>query len=238
MFVLDIKILIALHKPYWVPKDNVYFPLHVGREGKKNIGFCGDNTGDNISIKNPNFCELTGLYWAWKNLNCEYIGLCHYRRYFAKRNKPFFWQKKESLIFKRADYEKLLFSYDVILPKPFKFGKESIREQYAKCHKVKDLGLLAESIQELYPEYLQAFNSVMSENKIYALNMFAMSKKNFDNYCSWLFPILFSLEQKVDLRGYDSYQARIFGFMSERLFNVWLKSQNFRIKEVPVLFLE
>ena len=75
---MDIKILVATHKAYWMPEDDVYLPLHVGREGKQDLGFVGDNIGDNISLKNPNFCELTGLYWAWKNLQCDYIGLCHY----------------------------------------------------------------------------------------------------------------------------------------------------------------
>ena len=80
---MDIKILVATHKKYWMPKDDIYFPIHVGREGKADLGYIGDNTGDNISAKNANYCELTGLYWAWKNLKCDYIGLCHYRRYFA-----------------------------------------------------------------------------------------------------------------------------------------------------------
>ena len=80
---MDIKIIIALHKPYWVPADPAYLPLHVGKEGKADIGFRGDNSGDNISTRNGTFCELTGLYWAWKNLHdVEYIGFCHYRRFF------------------------------------------------------------------------------------------------------------------------------------------------------------
>lgn len=81
----NIKILIAAHKPYWMPKDPVYLPLHVGAEGKPDLGYTKDNTGDNISAKNPNFCELTGLYWAWKNLDADYLGLVHYRRYFTRK---------------------------------------------------------------------------------------------------------------------------------------------------------
>lgn len=61
-----------------MPDDKIYMPLHVGREGKSDLGYQGDNTGDNISLKNANYCELTGLYWAWKNLNADYIGLVHY----------------------------------------------------------------------------------------------------------------------------------------------------------------
>ena len=81
------QITVIAHKPYAMPLCELYLPLHVGAEGKENIGFTPDNTGDNISVKNPYFCELTGLYWAWKNLNCDYLGLVHYRRYFAGKEK-------------------------------------------------------------------------------------------------------------------------------------------------------
>jgi hypothetical protein len=70
---MNIKIVVAMHKKYKVPKDDIYLPLHVGAEGKEDIGFTGDNTGENISIKNPFWCELTGLYWAWKNLDYDYL---------------------------------------------------------------------------------------------------------------------------------------------------------------------
>lgn len=58
---MSIKILIAAHKPYWMPTDAVYLPVHVGAENKKSIGYTPDNTGDNISSKNPHFCELIGM---------------------------------------------------------------------------------------------------------------------------------------------------------------------------------
>lgn len=77
--------MVAAHKPYWMPQDDVYMPIHVGCEGKESIGFTGDNTGDNISAKNPHYCELTALYWAWKNLQADYTGLVHYRRYFTNK---------------------------------------------------------------------------------------------------------------------------------------------------------
>ena len=92
---MDIKILVATHKKYWMPEDDVYLPIHVGREGKADLGYVGDNTGDNISEKNANYCELTGLYWAWKNLKCDYIGLCHYRRYFAHTTSSSDTEKKK-----------------------------------------------------------------------------------------------------------------------------------------------
>ena len=78
----DIKIIVATHKPYEMPIDKMYMPIHVGAEGKDNIGFQRDDCGINISDKNYSFCELTGLYWAWKNIEFDYLGLVHYRRHF------------------------------------------------------------------------------------------------------------------------------------------------------------
>ena len=79
-----IKILVACHKQAEVFKNNVYLPIHVGKALHKDVdlGFLGDDTGENISRLNPLYCELTAQYWGWKNLDVEYIGLCHYRRYF------------------------------------------------------------------------------------------------------------------------------------------------------------
>ena len=80
---MDIKILIAMHKPYWTPEDDVYLPLQVGSALHPHFLPVTDDSGDNISAKNPGYCEMTGLYWAWKNLKADYVGLCHYRRYFG-----------------------------------------------------------------------------------------------------------------------------------------------------------
>lgn len=68
--------------------------------------------------------------------------------------------------------------------------------------------------------------------------MFVMKRSLFDEYCTWLFDILFELEKRTDMTWYDTYEARLFGFMSERLFNVWLERQNLKKVEIPVVFLE
>jgi len=78
----DIKVIVAAHKKYEMPKDKMYVPVQVGAEGKKDIGYTKDNTGDNISSKNSMYCELTGLYWAWKNLDADYIGLALIKNFF------------------------------------------------------------------------------------------------------------------------------------------------------------
>ena len=84
---MNAKIIIATHKMYDMPQDDIYLPVHVGREGKDALPYQPDNTGDNISAKNPSYCELTGLYWAWKNLDCDYLGLAHYRRHFSMKSR-------------------------------------------------------------------------------------------------------------------------------------------------------
>lgn len=235
---MDIKILVATHKAYWIPEDDVYMPLQVGREGKQDLGFIGDNTGENISLKNPNYCELTGLYWAWKNLECDYIGLCHYRRYFC--NDSYFCVKdgKKKAILKRFDYERLLKEYDVILPKKRNYYIETVRSQYEHAHNKRDLDEAEKIIFERYPEYSEAFAKVMKSTKLHILNMFVMKKAFFNEYCVWLFDILFELEQRIDISQYDSYQSRVFGFLSERLFNVWLEYKSLKIKEISVINLE
>ena len=79
-------IYIAAHKQFTSLEMDGYIPLQVGAENNIDLGYLKDNVGDNISEKNPNYCELTGLYWIWKNCNDEYKGLVHYRRYFGKSN--------------------------------------------------------------------------------------------------------------------------------------------------------
>ena len=236
---MDIKILVAAHKKYWMPDDDVYLPIHVGREGKADLGYLGDNTGDNISAKNANYCELTGLYWAWKNLKNDYIGLCHYRRYFARENiHTDNIEKKKTAILHRKDYEKLLQEYDVILPVKRNYYVETVRSQYEHAHNKRDIDETKRIVLELYPEYSEAFEKVMGRTKLYILNMFVMKKQQFDEYCSWLFSILFELEKRIDISSYNMYEARVFGFIAERLFNVWLEKQQLNVKEIPVINLE
>lgn len=238
---MDIKILVATHKRYKMPKNSMYIPLHVGKEGKKDLGYVGDNTGDNISLKNSNYCELTGLYWAYKNLNCEYIGLCHYRRYFTI--KSLFTRliksgDKFDLLLNGSDVETLLSKYDLILPRKRNYYIETVESHYKNAHYVTDLRRVEEIIGEKYPEYLTSFNKVMSGTTLHLYNMFIMEKSNFNDYCKWLFDILFTLEDEMDLSQYDSYQSRVYGFLSERLFNVWIENQKLKYIEIPILNME
>lgn len=119
-----------------MPKDDIYLPLHVGREGKDDIVFTGDNTGDNISNKNASFCELTGLYWACLNLDADYIGLVHYRKHFTAKGKK---GSKFQRIINRDELNEILKKYDVVLPMPRHYYIETNYSQYVHAHHEEDL---------------------------------------------------------------------------------------------------
>lgn len=226
---------VMTHKRFDCPTIEGYLPLHVGRAGKENIGYTEDNTGDNISIKNANYCELTGMYWIWKNdKDSDIVGVSHYRRYFTKqrffRNTKYFIDKKY--------IEKTLEKYDVILPKK-EIYKETAKEQYClESGFIKDLNIVREIILEKHPQYLDMYDKIMGQNHMHQFNMLVCTKKVYDEYCTWLFDILFDLEQRIDLsEGYNDYQKRIYGFLSERLLNVWFYFNKLNIKKVRVVNL-
>lgn len=89
-----IKILVATHKKYWMLQDSVYLPVQLGSAINKTLGYQRDDEGENISAKQPYYAELTAMYWAWKNLKADYIGINHYRRYFSKEKIPLFWRSR------------------------------------------------------------------------------------------------------------------------------------------------
>ncbi len=225
-----------------MPADPVYLPVHVGAAGKFNpdgtaldLGYIKDDTGENISEKNANYCELTGLYWAWKNLRADYIGLAHYRRYFsAKRKSGDPWSR----ILTGAELEKILQEAPVLLPKPRNYYIETNYSQYAHAHHAGDLDLTRAILAERYPEYLPAWDRSMKRTVGHRFNMFVMRYDLFCAWCQWLFDVLFTLEQRLDISSYSPYDQRVFGFVSERLLDIWLETNNIAYREQPCLFME
>lgn len=232
---MDIKMLIAIHKPYPVPEDGMYYPIHVGAEGKaERLGFPGDDTGENISRKNANYCELTGVYWAWKNLQAEYIGLSHYRRYFSlqRRGKSF------DKVLTGRQAEELLADCDILLPKQRNYFVESNESHYLHAHHKEPWEEMCRIIRAEHPEYTAALDEMRNSKKGHRFNMFLMKRDVFDRYCGWLFPILQEIESRVDISGYDTKEARVFGYLAERMLDVWVRANELSYKELPVLFME
>ena len=229
----DIKVIVASHKEYWMPTDEMYVPVQVGAEGKEDLGFTPDNTGDNISVKNPNYCELTGLYWAWKNLDCEYLGLAQYRRHFTVLRST---DRRDVLSLDQA--REAIHGYDVLLPKKRNYWIETNYKQYIHAHHTIDLTETRKIIEERHPEYIKAYDTVMKRTKGHRFNMFIMKKTLVDQYCEWLFDILFELEKRLDISDYSANDKRVFGFVAERLLDVWIETNKVKCKDIPYLFLE
>ncbi len=178
-------------------------------------GIC-DNTGDNISDKNKQFCELTGLYWIWKNTSEDIVGLVHYRRHFLL---PENWTE----IFASNEV-------DVILPIPL-YVAPSVEENYRQRHVSSDWDNMLDYLKEHYPEdYAPA--CVFFKNGLYSpCNMLIARKHVLDELCKWMFPILFAIADKGGVRD-DAYQNRYPGFVSERLITYFFESRRDRYKVV------
>ena len=241
----NIKILICAHKEVPLPKHPYFLPIQAGAALRDHInGYQPDDEGDNISLKNPHFCELTCHYWAWKNLkNVDIIGLNHYRRYFDfTRTWPQFSADKHFIstnTFLKQEYkfpnlEKLLSKYDMILPVA-RHWRVSNTNQYGDYHIAKDWEMLRQIIKERSPQYIPAFEKTMDHsNKAVGYNMFITHWKHFEAYSEWLFDILFEVERRVPPID-DPIQSRIYGYMSERLINVFCEYYHLHIKHIPLI---
>lgn len=218
-----------------IESDEVYTPLFVGRNGNENFGFCSDDSGDNISYKNPNYCELTGLYWMCKNSPADIIGLVHYRRFFAK--------SRFGKILSKEDIIDFLFNNDLIIPEKSERLEGSPYDSFKRdelLRKIMDES--RETVSNFFPEYVESFDKVMYHaEKTTFFNMFIGRKELMLNYCDWIFPILDDLLEKIDVNDYDRVFSissdRVYGVLSELLFNVWIEHNKLRVKECPLKYI-
>lgn len=222
---MSIKLFTITHKQFTPPTNKMYVPLHVGRATGEDFGFIGDDTGENISVKNPFYCELTGMYWIWKNIhNTDYVGICHYRRYLIN---------EKGSLFTENELSELLNRYDMITTKLLTLPG-SYYDGFSENHHIRDLMATGEVIKEKYPEYYQTFKRLIHGPNTYFGNIFITSKQTYDRYCEWLFDILFEVEKRTDFTGYTGYQKRLFGFLSEFLQTVWIQYHSLNVLECMV----
>lgn len=244
-----VRIIIAAHKAYRMPDDPMYLPLHVGAEGKTDpdgnvldLGYQKDNEGENISALNPSFCELTGLYWAWKHLDADYIGLAHYRRHFSLRKAgedPF------DSVLTYEQLQPILERASVIVPGKRRYYIETLYSHYAHTHYADQLDQTRGIIAEHCPDYLESYDRVVQRTWGYMFNMMILRRDLLDAYCTWLFDILFTLQSRIDATELDAFQGRFYGRVSEIIFNVWLDRQlesgalqPDEIAEIPCIHME
>lgn len=234
---MRVKLLIATHKYVPLPTSDLYMPIHVGAANTKvELPFQKDDEGENISVLNPYFSELTAQYWGWKNLECDYVGLVHYRRYFSNRKVKY--QAEINL-------DDAVLSVDVLnqklkpntmyVAKKRKYYIETLYSHYANTFTAEHLDCAREIIAELTPEYIPAFDQVMKQTGGYMFNMYIADKQTSDRYSEWLFPILFELHNRIDSTTMSAFEARFVGRVSELLLNVWVQYQQLEVEELDIL---
>ncbi|MDO6764335.1 DUF4422 domain-containing protein [Agarivorans sp. 1_MG-2023] len=229
---------VVSHKAFQLPSESGYKPIYVGSSMREKVAHEA-SFQKNIAEKNPYFCELTALYAIWKHGQDEIVGISHYRRFFAKKKrKGLLKYALKHQVYSESDWShKLSGEYDLILPSPMKLSS-SVLLSYRKDHYLDDLLLVREIISKGKPEGAYFFDQVMASGEFHGFNMLIATKEVFHSYCSWLFPILFSLEERLDLKSRSSYQQRVYGFIAERLLDVWLlKERSLSYLEVPTITL-
>lgn len=233
---MNVKILVATHKNYAMPKDDVYLPVFVGKDLHPDVNhtFQGDNTGDNISKKNAAYNELTAMYWGWKNLDLDAMGLVHYRRYLSLNHR-----KSLDKVLSGQQVQDLLKDNDIILPTKRRYYIETNKSHYLHAHHHEPFEVMDQVIHQKYALYGDAFDIVMKRTWAHMFNMFIMKKKPLNEYLTWMFAVLADVEERTDISSYSTYEKRVYGFLSELLLDVWLEVHpQYQTKEVNYVFME
>ena len=209
---------------------NVYQPLFVGASSlstsdRTKIWEYDDRDSDNISSKNKTFCELTGLYHIWRHDDNDVVGLCHYRRYLAQQRKS---NIEVVCPLSSEEITELLSEHDCLVARKenlvYYLQPISVAYHYRVSHCSTDLQILKLVIKRYYPDYLSAFNHVAYSYSFFPCNIIICRKNLLDQYAAWLFDVLGHLELLIDpFTDRNPYQQRVFGFLAERLLNIFLE---------------
>ena len=213
-----IKILVAQHKEAEVFHNEVYIPIHVGKAlSKTELGILCDDTGH----LNPYFCELTAQYWAWKNMHdVEYIGLCHYRRYFQTE-------------FTMENVEQLMDGADIVLAKSI-FFSENLYSNLSRDLVPEDILAFFLYMKGRFQNDQDVINFLINCNHFNPCNMFVCKKSLFDEFCQWQFSILFDLFEILPKSPYVREQ-RLMGYLAELLLPMYCITKGLKVKEIPVV---
>ena len=177
-----------------------------------------DNQGDNISEKNGDYSELTGLYWIWKNKikrqDDTYYGLAHYRR---------FLELSEDDLLRLADND-----IDVVLPYPMPY-EPNIEAHHLRYLSDLEWDAVLHALKELQPDYSRAFKDILKQEYFYNYNVILAKKDVLDDYCSWLFPLLFRIEENNDPNK-EKEPNRYMGYVGETLETLYFMYNKDKLK--------
>lgn len=178
-----------------------------------------DDAGDNLSERNRDYCEMSAVYWAWKNdRESDYIGLCHYRRRFVL---------DENMINGiMAD------GYDAIYTVP-QLIDGGLREEFVERNYFltpEMWELTEDAIRRLSPEYLAAWQQLDTSYFLLSYNMFIMRRNVFEEYCSWAFAILEEVDRFYLNQGIQC-NNRYLGYIAELLNTVYAMKHKETLKK-------
>ena len=207
-----------------------YKIIHAGKILGNDLGYLGDDTGDNISRLNPFLDEVTALYWVWKNTNHTHAGFCHYRRFLTSDDK----------ILSAPEIVNFLRDYDIILP------EETFTERQPALVRIAEK-IIRSHLAKAHPDYLDAFDDIINGFVFFGRGIFVMRRNILEAYCRWLFSFIIDALQEMrtkiiigdkTLDDLPHAYSRVGGFFAERMLTVWLMKNHLRIKTLPVLFLK
>ncbi|MBF0304882.1 MAG: DUF4422 domain-containing protein [Alphaproteobacteria bacterium] len=252
-----VEILVSFHKPHRVIEHPMLRPIHVGKaRSEVDLGFAGDDQGDNISSMNDRYCELTAQYWAWKNPSkATHIGFCHYRRYFwfgLELSLPFAFSvpyTRFSVPRRRVDRfdvrfpveitTRLIAEHDIVVPRPLEL-LETVREQWSQHHPGALLDLVERVLAFRDPLDGTVAREVFDGTRMTPFNMFVMRRELFEEYATWLFGALFLLDEAGMALTGGPMAPRMAGYLGERLLNVFVsrkRRDGARVLEAPMVTL-
>jgi hypothetical protein len=183
---------------------------------------------------NDRINECTAIFWIWKNVRTDYVGINHYRRiFFNDRVKDRTNALSKQKISRILDNENIMIvpeltrlDYSILENICMSVGEEAL------CYYA--LSKARYYIKTRHPDYLESFESVLSGNVIYRCNMMVAPWKIFDAYCSWLFSFLIDLAEEVEVSGYSRQKKRVIGYFAEIMLTVWLNNQSIKTYELPI----
>lgn len=232
-----IVIGVMSHKDIDLPNNEIYVPIEVGSSQRNKHFFANrDDQGINISEKNESYCELTGIYYVYKNIDADILGFVHYRRFFVKSKLKS--KKNRENILTGAEIDKKLSKYDFVLPKKRHYYIETNYSHYCHAHKKEALDKTGEILKRFYPEYYTNFVKHMKRTTGHYFNMFIAKKENVCGYLDWVFAVLFELEKNINLAEYNGYDKRVFGFISELLLDVYIATNHLTYTDQNYKFME
>ena len=235
------KIVIAYHKIYAMLNSKYLLPMLVGANNAKEKekqyfkDIAWDNFGDNISNVNNQYCELTSLYFLYKNFskNEDYLGLMHYRRFFYNDLQ---YSNVGSIYANTNLYCQDIVNFlhssnaDVISTPKWPVRGENMQDEYKNFHNIEDFNIMLNVIQNKYPDVYEVANTSILNNKAYYLNMFIAKAPIFNQICSFLFDVLFSTQKQL-----SNPAPRVMGFLGERLLSIYIDYLIFKQHKVVSL---